>query len=149
MFAGVYSIGLFLLVGRAAVGAPVVATNGVAGAADNQSAYVHGIAPGSLATAYGTGLAASATTAQVPLPMGMNGVRVLVTTDGAKQVAAPLVYVSPGQVNFVIPSQVGIGDRRVVVEVDGIPSNATDISVVKGRFSASTSTVRSRRPLSG
>ena len=57
-------------------------------------------APGSIATLFGTNLAAATATASgVPLPRQLGGTRV--TWNG---VAAPLFYVSPTQINFQVPN---------------------------------------------
>ena len=57
-------------------------------------------APGALATIFGTNLAAAAATAQaLPLPTELGGTQV--TWNG---VAAPLLYVSPTQINFQVPT---------------------------------------------
>lgn len=59
--------------------------------------------PGSIGSIFGTNLAASTGTAQVvPLPKQLVGTTV--TWNG---VAAPLFYVSPTQINFQVPSELG------------------------------------------
>ena len=72
------------------------------------------IAPGSLASAFpreGTLSVVGMAQAQaLPLPTELNGVRVLVN-----QVAAPLVFVSAGQINFQLPY--GTPSGRVPVQV--------------------------------
>ncbi len=80
------------------------AGNAVAAATD-------GLAPGGLATYYGTGLAASVQTANTsPLPTSMNGVTLYVNG-----VAAPLLYVSPSQINFQVPYETAAGTATIMV----------------------------------
>ncbi|HWP85884.1 MAG TPA: hypothetical protein VNN17_11875, partial [Terriglobia bacterium] len=60
------------------------------------------LAPGMVASLFGSNLAAStATAAGVPLPSSLAGVALLVNN-----VAAPLFFVSPGQINFQVPYEV-------------------------------------------
>ena len=66
------------------------------------------VAPGSLATLFADlGSAVSADAASIPLPAKLGGMEVLV--DG---VAAPLLAVRPGQVNFQVPSALVPRSRR-------------------------------------
>jgi len=70
----------------------------------NAASYSGALAPGCWAAIYGSGLAQSESVApSVPLPLQLNGVAV--TFDGK---AAPLLYVSPRQVNALIPFDVAV-----------------------------------------
>jgi uncharacterized protein (TIGR03437 family) len=70
-----------------------------ASAVVNAASSAFGISPGSLATVYGSNLAAGATAqAQPPLPTELAGVMLLL--DGNP---APLLYVSDGPINFFVP----------------------------------------------
>lgn len=61
-----------------------------------------GLAPGSIVSIYGTGLATSvASAASFPLPTSLGGASV--TVNG---MAAPLLYASPSQINFQLPYSV-------------------------------------------
>jgi uncharacterized protein (TIGR03437 family) len=72
----------------------------VPGAIVNAASYSGAVAPGSIASIFGTNLAAGpATGNRSSLPVTLNGTSVSV--NGA---AAVLLYVSPGQINFVVPS---------------------------------------------
>jgi uncharacterized protein (TIGR03437 family) len=84
-------------------------------------------APGSIATLWpqtSTGVFGSFDTADfnslpkpVPLPTALSGVQVLISSDSYPETAAPLYFVSPGQINFQVPQ--------------GVPaSGALDVSVV-------------------
>jgi len=76
------------------------------------------VAPGSIAAAYGNfpGAAALEIAASTPLPATLGNVQVFVNN-----VAAPLFFVSPLQINFQVPlaSPVGIGPLDVRVVANG------------------------------
>ena len=69
------------------------------------------VAPGSLATLYGSNLAAGTTQASaLPLPTTLGGLTLSVTDATGTQLPATLSFVSPSQVNFVIPTGAALGD---------------------------------------
>ncbi|MGA3202293.1 MAG: hypothetical protein ABSF12_07325 [Bryobacteraceae bacterium] len=87
--------------------------------------FTSGVAPGEILALYGTNLApsgvVSATTAQVlsQLPTQLNGVSVLI--DG---LAAPLYYVSPGQIAAIVPYDVStFSVATIQVKNNGVLSN--------------------------
>jgi uncharacterized protein (TIGR03437 family) len=93
----------------------------------NGASYSAALAPGCWAVIFGTGLAQSPATApSVPLPTTLGGVSVTVAG-----VAAPLAYVSPTQVNILIPFEVPLpafgAETAVVVSSGGVPSNSYGI----------------------
>ena len=74
------------------------------------------VAPNSLASLFGANLAPG--TAQAfsqPLPTELGGVTLTVTDAAGTQRNAPLVYVSPGQINFVVPDGVAAGTATFTV----------------------------------
>ena len=73
------------------------------------------VAPGSLAAAFGdfSGVTAS-DAAAIPLPKQLNGVEVLVN-----EVAAPLIAVRTGQINFQMPAVTAAGSVSVRVQRNG------------------------------
>jgi uncharacterized protein (TIGR03437 family) len=74
-----------------------------------------GMAPGSLISIYGSGLAAGvASAAGTPLPNLLGGVSVEVNG-----IPAPLLYVSPTQINAQIPYEAPAGAATLVVDVGG------------------------------
>lgn len=74
------------------------------------------IAPGSLFTISGTGLANSSVTAAGPgLPTTMGGVSM--TVGG---IPVPLAFVSPGQINAQVPFEVGLGQQTLGLTVNGV-----------------------------
>ena len=89
------------------------------GGIQSAAAPSNAIAPGSLASLYGENLAAApAQAGSLPLPFTLGGVALSVTDSAGAQRNAPLLYVSPSQINFLLPENVasGIGevhcDRR-------------------------------------
>jgi uncharacterized protein (TIGR03437 family) len=85
------------------------------------------IAPGSLASAFGADLATSTPgSTSLPLPVTDQGTSVSILDAAGKTTAAPLVYVSPKQVNFYVPTGIATGSATVTVTSgDGTLSAAT------------------------
>jgi uncharacterized protein (TIGR03437 family) len=82
-----------------------------AAAANAASGDTAALAPGSLFSIYGTGLAPAPEAAGAfPLPFQLGGLTV--TVNGA---AAPLLYVSPGQVNAQVPYDTAPGPVTIAV----------------------------------
>ena len=82
------------------------------------------VAPGSIASIYGSGLAPSiAIAAAFPLPPQLGGASVSV--NGA---AAPLFYAAPNQIDFLVPNLLS-GNAAVTVTVGGVQTVARNVSV--------------------
>lgn len=82
-------------------------------------------APGSLVTLLGTGMAASTAAAtSFPLPVSLAGVSVYVNG-----VNAPLIYVSPAQINFQMPWGARAGTATVTLLASGTQSNVLTFPV--------------------
>ena len=80
------------------------------------AADVPALAPGSLATAFGTGLASSKASApSTPLPVTLDGTSVGISDSAGNTTAAPLVFVDPSQVNSLIPASVAVGPATITV----------------------------------
>ncbi|MGH9672637.1 MAG: FG-GAP-like repeat-containing protein, partial [Bryobacteraceae bacterium] len=74
------------------------------------------IAPASIVSAFGQGLAAMTMAADsVPLPVTLGGASVLVEDSRGAQYPAPLFFVSPGQVNYLLPPDVFPGPVRITI----------------------------------
>ena len=73
------------------------------------------LAPESIATAFGAGLATGAATAAAPLPTVLLNTKVAVADSAGVTRGAVLFYVSPGQVNFQIPAGTASGLATVTV----------------------------------
>ena len=104
--------------------APCVAARGVVSAAADEGRPA---VAGSLVSIYGANLAAAAAAATTPvLPQALGGVTV--TIDGR---AAPLFFVSPGQINLQLPPQTNIGSARAIVTKNGIAGPEAMFSVTE------------------
>ena len=83
------------------------------------------VAPGSIVSIYGAGLAASTATAtSFPIPSALGGAAVAV--DG---IAAPLLYASPTQINAQIPFEVSSGTASIAVAVNGAATGTGSILI--------------------
>jgi uncharacterized protein (TIGR03437 family) len=102
------------------VNVPVAFTIGAStttsiGGVANGASFAHVYAPGMVLSVFGTNLANSTQTAYVlPLPPTMTGVSA--TVNG---IAAPLYYVSPGQLNIQIPYETATGTALLAVSNNG------------------------------
>lgn len=77
----------------------------------NAASFVQTIAPDSLAATFGSQLTATTAAATtLPLPLTLAGVTVMVNN-----ISAPLLYVSPAQVNYLVPANVDPGTAVVKV----------------------------------
>jgi uncharacterized protein (TIGR03437 family) len=110
----------------AATAGPVINAGGVVDAAT----YGPALAPGSLASVFGTGLAATVNDGTFDstagaFPENASGVQVFV--NGA---ASPLIYLSPQQINFAVPWTSLVGTPlNVEVLLNGVLSNAVPITL--------------------
>jgi uncharacterized protein (TIGR03437 family) len=76
----------------------------------NGASFRQGFAPGAVLSVFGSNLApVTQSASSVPLPLSVSGTEVLVNG-----IAAPLYYVSPGQLNVQIPYEVNVGSEAVV-----------------------------------
>jgi uncharacterized protein (TIGR03437 family) len=105
---------------------PAINTGGIVDAATGAPA----LAPGSLASIYGTGLSATTNGATFDNSIGAfsqsaSGVQVFV--NGA---ASPLIYLSPQQIDFAVPWDSSLGTPlNVEVMLNGVLSNAVPITL--------------------
>ncbi|HEV8146327.1 MAG TPA: hypothetical protein VGP79_08105, partial [Bryobacteraceae bacterium] len=77
--------------------------------------YKAGLAPGTIAAAFGPGITTATQIATLPLPVILADVSVGVQDSAGKQFQAPLFFVSPGQVNFLVPEGVALGPAIVTI----------------------------------
>ena len=94
----------------------------VTGVSNAASGDASAVAPGSIASIYGSGLAQSigiATTFPVPALLGGASVSV-------NSVAAPLLYAGPNQINFQVPFEVS-GSASVTVTAGGLPAGSKSV----------------------
>jgi uncharacterized protein (TIGR03437 family) len=91
------------------------------------------VAPESIASAYGSGLAAATSQAMAqPLPTALGGVTVRIRDAAGVERDAPLLYVSPSQINFVVPAGIAPGPATLTA-VNGTanpPTAAVNIETV-------------------
>ncbi|QQS48135.1 MAG: hypothetical protein IPM66_05680 [Acidobacteriota bacterium] len=66
-----------------------------------------------IATAFGEVLAMQTASADVDLPLSLQGTSVRITDSTGNELFAPLFHVSPGQVNFLIPPEISLGDALI------------------------------------
>jgi uncharacterized protein (TIGR03437 family) len=97
------------------------------GGAVNAASFTAKVSPGSLFSIFGSDLAVSTDTSKsLPLSTSLSGTSV---TIGGK--AAPLVFVSAGQINAQVPYEVTEADNvPVLVTVNGVSSLAATVSVI-------------------
>jgi uncharacterized protein (TIGR03437 family) len=101
---------------------PTVFSGGVV----NAASFAAEISPGALATVFGSGFAAATTSASaLPLTNKLGGVSVNVNNQ-----AAPVLFVSPGQVNFQVPFETSVGTASVTVSGNGLTSSAVNVPVM-------------------
>ena len=99
---------------------PVTVTNDLPG-----NPFDVDLSAGMFATIYGSGLAAATAQAPgIPFPKALGNVSVLV--NGA---SAPLYYVSPGQIDFLVPWSTAAGQATVQVMSGGVPSDTVSMQV--------------------
>ncbi len=124
-----------------AVAQPSISAGGVVSAASFQLGQ--GIAPGSLVAVFGSGLSGDSVAASyVPLPISINspdttGLPTSVGIDGAGvSVPAPLLYISPLQVNIQVPWELA-GQSSVQMKINLEPLNGVLITVPVSTYSPS------------
>jgi trimeric autotransporter adhesin len=99
---------------------PVVSANGVV----NAASFASQVSPGALATVFGSNFSLRNASANAPLPTSL--ARVSVSVNGQ---SAPLLYVTPTQVNFQVPWETALGTATITVNVNGGASNSVTVSV--------------------
>jgi uncharacterized protein (TIGR03437 family) len=78
-----------------------------------------GLAPDAIASVFGEGLATATAQAQaLPLPTTLGGTQVKITDSKGVEHSAPLFYVSPLQINYLIPSEVALGTALVTIQTE-------------------------------
>jgi uncharacterized protein (TIGR03437 family) len=126
---------LFAAGRRTAAIASIMALAAAAGAAQPPKALVlvnagggePTVAPGSIASAFGRGIGASTQSElSLPLPTVLNGISLQVTDAAKSSALASLFYVSPNQVNSVLPDTIALGTATVkVLNGDSTPMSVT------------------------
>ncbi len=99
------------------------------------------LATDSIVAVFGNELATSASSATLPLPMTLEGTQVRVTDAAGTPRFAPLFYVSPSQVNYVMPAGTVAGRAEIAITSGSgaVSSGTVEItSVAPGIFSANS-----------
>src|SRR5581483_10936067 len=90
------------------------------------AAISYNLTPNSIASMYGMNLASDTQPASAqPLPTTLGGASITVTDANGSQFAAPLIYASPTQINFVVPNGVAPGKATFTVSNGGTTLTAT------------------------
>jgi adhesin/invasin len=119
------SVPVTLIVGCGASSCPTPPP--AAEAVTNAASFQAGGAPGEIQALFGSFLAGSPQSATtLPLPTSLGGSQVLVNG-----IPAPLYYVSPGQINFQMPSATVPGSARVEVLTNTPPGSSITSLVTK------------------
>ncbi len=96
-----------------------------------------------IASAWGTGLSQNSIAASsTPLPTQLDGTQVMVRDSMNRESAAGLFWVSPGQVNYLVPQTIANGAATVTILRNGQPvaqGPATINNVAPGLFTANAS----------
>ena len=119
VFAGtIYGVAVY---GEIAASPPVVS-----GVTNSASYAANAISPGSLITLFGSALAPlSGNANETPLPVSIGDTAV--TINGF---AAPLLFVSPEQINIEVPWEIAPGAAELIVSTLGVPSAPVFINVL-------------------
>jgi uncharacterized protein (TIGR03437 family) len=109
---------------------PVFTGNAVVNAASDTSP----IAPGSLATIFGSNLASSmASASTIPLSSNLGGVTVQFV-QGNNSYMAPMLFTSTGQVNLQVPSELVPGGAPVMVTLSSGNNTSTAQQITLGQL---------------
>ncbi len=120
---------LFFMPLGAVMAQPVV--RGVLNAANGDSTQ---IARGSFMSIYGQNLGQTAgPVSAYPIPTTLGGAQVTVAAGG-KNYKAYLDYVSPGQINAIMPSAVPAGEAQLTVTVNNMTSTPARVTVATNSF---------------
>jgi uncharacterized protein (TIGR03437 family) len=104
---------------------PLLSRRGVTNGAG--AGVTRGAAPGSVASLYGSNLAAeSAVGPASPLAKTLAGVTVRIGTR-----SLPIYFASPDQINFQIPPDLAFGEYTLTVSSEGMPDVTSDLSIVR------------------
>ncbi len=93
------------------------------------SPSVTAIAPGGLAFAVGQNLAPEAGEILGPLPTTFDGTSVSIEDAKGNITIAPVIFVSPRQVTFQVPSGIAAGTAKVTVTAPGLTQTANNVVI--------------------
>jgi len=87
------------------------------------------VAPDSIVTAYGLGLATGTVVAQDSLTTTLGGTTVTITDSAGASAAAPIFFVSPNQVNYAAPASLALGAATVTVKAGDGASHSGPVTI--------------------
>jgi uncharacterized protein (TIGR03437 family) len=88
------------------------------------------LAPGAIASIFGINLASSTDSSSAqPPPQSLDGVTVRVKDSSGVPRLAGIYFVSPGQINFVMPDEMTVGTASVTIQTSGGQSITTSADV--------------------
>lgn len=99
---------------------PVISDAGVV----NAASFDPKLSPGTYAGILGTNLSDSTVIASLPYPVSLADIQVMVNN-----LFVPVQYVSAGQINFLLPYDVSLGNGTVQVIRSGIFGNSVTVSI--------------------
>src|SRR5512136_2194967 len=132
----VYTCVLAGLLSGLVFGQPSIYTNGIVNAASSAPVGLPNanIAQGSMFSIYGLNMG-PATSPALTWPLkaeeGLGGVTVRITPAAGSPVFAILLFVSPGQINAILPSAVTPGQATATVIYNGVTSNSITFTVTQ------------------
>jgi uncharacterized protein (TIGR03437 family) len=97
------------------------------------------LAPDSLATALGSNLAEQTATGAAPYPTNLGGIGLQVVDSSGASRVAQLLYVSPTQINYIVPpgTAPGTATLNIVNGTGNVPSSTAQIqTIAPGLFTA-------------
>lgn len=126
---------------RVADSRPVPAS--VVNGASFRQGPIAALAPGSWAVLTGSGLASQTAAAEPPYPFSLAGTAITLRDSRGVNHPAPLYYVSPGQINFLVPENAAPGAAAITVSTEegasATPVTALVRAVAPGIFTANAS----------
>lgn len=109
-------LGSFLAIAQPLVNDPLTIPPSTVLVTVNAASYAPRLAPGAIAAIFGTKLTERAqVAATIPLPTALEGVGVRLIDSQNAVHSAPLFFVSPGQINYLMPDQIALGEARIFV----------------------------------
>jgi len=115
---------------------PQITTNGIVNAASDALVGLpnSSIAQGSMFSIYGTNLGPPSSPAlSYPLQTTLDGVSVQIVSGSATVSAIP-IFVSPKQINAILPGNIPTGNAAATVSYSGRASNAASFQVISNSF---------------
>ena len=107
----------------------------ISATAVSAASFAHGpLAPDSMVSIFGVALAPSTVTGPIPLLTNLAGTTVTFTDSAGASLPAPLYFVSPGQVNAVVPA--GLKPGPATFQVAGATGSVTLSPVAPALFTA-------------